>query len=86
MGTKDDEYDYLFKGIRILNDCCAFLWSGIVKTGLTFVNVFVRFNSCTHWRLRCWKVKSSLSVHKKRVQFGVEVHHRSRICYQKYTS
>ena len=86
MGTKDDEYDYLFKGIHMLDHCSAFCWEGTVKTGLKFLTVVIRFHSCSHRRLWCWQVKSSLSVHKKRVQFRVEVHHRSRICYQKYSS
>ena len=27
MGTKDDEYDYLFKGIDVISSGCAFGWN-----------------------------------------------------------
>ena len=42
MGTKDDEYDYLFKGMYIVHFVFAYRWTDVPRTFLTlFVLSFV---------------------------------------------
>ena len=142
MGTRDDEYDYLFKGriqdskfsSHVFSTChhtCPtklfepqnmaiasdqvphrtanlFFWSNytllwqlycldtsiiimkpckwgeILKKVLTLFLVLFEnnlFTSCPDRRLRCGQVQPVVPLHKERVQLGVEIHHRGRVCH-----
>lgn len=43
MGTKDDEYDYLFKGIDVISNGYAFGWIFWREMWTNIANVVVRF-------------------------------------------
>ena len=54
MGNRDDEYDYLFKGMKYTE----------TKIQIQQLSKYLFF-SCTYWGLRGRKVQLTLKVHKE---------------------
>ena len=74
MGTRDDEYDYLFKGKAKLP------WLRRWWTWIIFLS------SCPDWWLWRREVQPALQIYEKWIQFGVQVHYWCGVRYEVDTS
>src|SRR5262245_2636393 len=94
MGSRDDEYDYLFKGGAFLDKkfgktlkSFQLFYETIKKIEFLIARNSISSNfSCANRRLGCWEVEFTIPFHSQRVQPGVEVDHRCRVRHSVHSS